>query len=251
MRVLVRAPLAISVTVACALAAAGGRVIVLGAARPSAWLGSRACRVWGRLLCRILGIRVRVLGAPPRGTFLVASNHLSYVDILVLATTYPSVFVAKREIAGWPVFGWIVRGAGTLFVDREHAKDVVRVGRLMVKHLQAGISLTLFPEGQATRGTEVLPFLPSLLEPAALTGTPCYAVSIAYETPGVLASPSTTVCWFDRCSFVTHVIRLMRLPSIDATIHVAGTPVRSADRKELARRLWEGTTATFVPLRQH
>lgn len=249
-RVLVRAPLAVAVTLVCAIAAAGGRVALLGARRPSAWFGSRACRVWGRLLCRILGIRVRVFGEPPRGTFLIASNHLSYVDILVLASMYPSVFVAKREIAGWPVFGWIVRGAGTLFVDRERAKDVVRIGRLMVEHLREGTSLTLFPEGRATRGAEVLPYLPSLLEPAAVTGAPCYAASIVYETPGVAASPSTTVCWFDHSSLVAHAIRLMRIPCIDATVHVAGTPVKSADRKELARRLWEGTTETFVPIRQ-
>lgn len=250
LRVLVRAPLAVSFTLACAFVAAGGRTILLGARRPSAWFGSRTCRLWGRVLCRILGIRIRVSGPRPRGTFLVASNHLSYVDILVLASVYPSVFVAKREIADWPVVGRIVRGAGTLFVDRERAKDVVRVGRAMSEHLRDGIALTLFPEGQATRGAEVLPYLPSLLEPAALTGVPCYAASISYETPGVAAPPSTTVCWFDHSSLATHAIRLMRIRVIDASVHVAETPILSSDRKELARRLWERTAATFVPIRQ-
>ena len=69
-------------------------------------------------MCAILGIEVTLVGSAPRGAFLVASNHVLYLDILVLASLYPSAFVAKLEIGAWPVFGWIARSAGTLFVDR-------------------------------------------------------------------------------------------------------------------------------------
>ena len=116
-------------------------------------------------------------GTPPRGLFLLASNHLSYLDIMVLGSLAPSLFVAKSEIRSWPLFGWISRGAGTLFVDRERPKDVVRVGGEMVERLEAGLSLTLFPEGKSTRGVDVQPFMPSLLEAAARTGVACHAVS--------------------------------------------------------------------------
>src|SRR5262249_38246912 len=65
-----------------------------------------ACRLWGRAMCAVLAVRRDVEGQVPTGApFLVASNHLSYLDILVLGSLYPSLFLAKREIAGWPLFG--------------------------------------------------------------------------------------------------------------------------------------------------
>ncbi len=201
-------------------------------------------------MCRILGIRVVVEGEAPTGRFLLTANHTSYVDIWVLASICPSIFVAKREIASWPLFGWIARWSGTLFVDRERAKDVVRVGREMAARLEAGIPVTLFPEGKASRGASVLPFQPPLLEPAARLGVPCYAAALTYDTPGTADAPAATVCWYDHGNFPRHVARLMALPRIVARVSIAAEPVVAADRKELAQRLWDETAARFVPVRQ-
>lgn len=206
---------------------------------------------WGRALCAILGVERSVEGTVPDGAaFLVASNHVSYLDILVLGSIYPSLFVAKREIATWPLFGWVARGAGTIFVDRERAKDVVRAGSEMAKTLTAGVPLTIFPEGRSSAGATILPFMPSLLEPAAKAGVPCYAATINYETPGSAAAPSDTVCWHDGTSFPGHFLRLAALPKIDARITFADAPIRSADRKELARSLWASANSAFAPIRQ-
>jgi 1-acyl-sn-glycerol-3-phosphate acyltransferase len=226
------------------------RVATFGSPRAQAWVGSRAGRVWGRLMCAILGVRRHVEGEPPRGCFVVAANHLSYLDIFVLSSLYPSTFVAKREISSWPLFGLIARGSGTLFVDRGRAKDVVRVGDEMTRMLRAGCPLTLFPEGKSSPGREVLPFMPSLLEPAARVGVPCYAVSLSYETPGSEDPPSITVCWYDSYDFVRHILRLMKIPRIVARVRFAPAPFESSDRKELARRLWDDVRASFVPVRQ-
>ena len=145
----------------------------------------------------------------------------------------------------------IARGAGTLFVDRDQPRDVVRVGSDMRSHLGAGIPLTLFPEGRSSRGIAVLPFLPSLLEPAARAGVPCYAASLSYETPGSADPPAETVCWHDSTvQFVPHILRMMRLARIEATVSFARNPFRSNDRKELAQRLWEDVHRGFVPMRQ-
>jgi 1-acyl-sn-glycerol-3-phosphate acyltransferase len=218
-----------------------------GVARLQAKLSGR----WGRTLCAILGVERTIEGTVPAGpAFLVASNHVSYLDILVLGSIYPSLFVAKREIATWPLFGWVARGAGTIFVDRERPKDVVRAGREMARTLTIGTPLTIFPEGRSSAGATILPFLPSLLEPAAQAGVPCYAATINYETPGSAAAPSDTVCWHDGTSFPGHFLRLAALPKIDARIKFANTPVRSADRKELARTLWESANVDFEPIRQ-
>jgi len=212
-------------------------------------IGARACSGWGRVSCAILGVRREVHGPIPReGVFLVAANHLSYLDILVLASLYPSVFLAKREIASWPVFGWIARGAGTLFVDRVQPKDVVRAGREMGGILALGLPLTIFPEGRSTPGTAVLPFLPSLLEPAARARVPCWAVSLSYATPGSAEPPSHSVCWHDSRNFATHFKDLLALRRIVARVRFAESPVVSADRKELAQELWRRVSASFEPV---
>jgi 1-acyl-sn-glycerol-3-phosphate acyltransferase len=214
-------------------------------------LQARLSGRWGRALCSILGVERTVEGSIPDGkAFLVASNHVSYLDILVLGSIYPSLFVAKREIATWPLFGWVARGAGTIFVDRERPKDVIRAGREMARTLNAGVPLTIFPEGRSSAGATILPFMPSLLEPAAQAGVPCHAATINYETPGSAAAPSNTVCWHDGTAFPGHFLRLAALPRIRARIRFADEAIRSGDRKELARTLWESANSTFAPIRQ-
>lgn len=226
------------------------RVVTFGADLPSTKLGARCCHLWGRALCKILGIQVTVTGPVPKGFFLVASNHVSYVDILVLASIYPSCYVAKQEIGTWPFFGWVARSAGTLFVDRDHPRDVVRAGKEMQGRLAAKISLTIFPEGGSSKGESVRPFLPSLLEPAARSGVPCYAAAVGYELVAPGAAPGDIVCWKGReTKFTKHIGRLMREPGIHATVTFA-EPVVSSDRKELARLLWERVHAGFRPIRQ-
>src|SRR5438874_3972283 len=79
----------------------------------AAWL-----HVWCRFACRVLGIHVRLCGSMPRSGLLVC-NHLSYLDILVLSSITPCVFVAKANVAAWPLFGWLTRAAGTIFADRQ------------------------------------------------------------------------------------------------------------------------------------
>jgi 1-acyl-sn-glycerol-3-phosphate acyltransferase len=242
---------AILATAFCAAVPAVVRLLTFGAMRPASRVGAWSCWLWGRWMRSILGLRVQVEGSPPRGLFLLASNHLSYLDIMVLGSLAPSLFVAKREIRSWPLFGWMSRGAGTLFVDRERPKDVVRVAGEMVERLEAGLSLTLFPEGKSTRGIDVHPFMPSLLEAAARTGVPCHAVTLRYDAPDFEnLPPSVTVCWYDRAPFVPHITRLMRLSGVTARVRFNGPALRSDDRKLLARELRVRVAAAFEPVRQ-
>jgi 1-acyl-sn-glycerol-3-phosphate acyltransferase len=228
------------------------RLVAPGRRRAVARIGAASCHLWGKTLCAIMGVRATVEGPVPRGgVFLVASNHVSYIDILVLASLYPSLFLAKREIASWPVFGWIARGAGTIFIDREQTKDVVRAGRELSERLELGLPLTIFPEGRSSRGVEILPFQPSLLEPAARAGVPCWAASLSYETPGSELPPSRTICWHDSESLRTHFPRLLGLKRVIARVRFAEAPIHSIDRKILANALWEKASASFTPVRQN
>ena len=250
-RILWRAGATLLATFGCVALPLAGRLVLAGRPRAIARLGAWSTSLWGRMMCGILGVERDVRGVVPKdGVFLVAANHLSYLDILVLGSLYPSLFVAKDEIATWPVFGWVARAAGTLFIDRNDARDVVRAGREMSEQLALGVSLTIFPEGKATSGTEVLPFLPSLLEPAAKAGVPCWAASLSYETPGSDLTPATTICWYDSSSFPAHFLRLAGLKRIVARVHVSPAPVLSRDRKELAKTLRESVSLNFEPIRQ-
>jgi 1-acyl-sn-glycerol-3-phosphate acyltransferase len=226
------------------------RLVTFNSSRPVARVGSVASWLWSRSLCRILGIRVVANGRPEGDPFVVAANHVSYIDILVLGSLYPSQFVAKREIRTWPAFGWISRAAGTLFVNRDNPRDAVRVIRAIRSHLASGIPITLFPEGGTSSGEEIRPFLPTLLEPAASAEVPCYAASLSYETSDAEVAPGETICWHDGSNFVKHFLGIMRVRKIEARVSFSGQPVRSSDRKELAQRLWEDARGSFVPIRR-
>ena len=250
LRSLWRIPACALVTMAFAALTPAARLFLRDPAA-LARLGARLAGRWGRMMCAILGVERTIEGSIPDGpAFLVASNHVSYLDILLLGSLYPSLFVAKREIASWPLFGWVARGAGTIFVDRERPKDVVRAGREMADTLEIGVPLTIFPEGRSSDGATILPFMPSLLEPAARAGIPCFAAAIRYETPGSDTPPSSTVCWHDGSSFPRHFMRLTALPRIVARVRFAEAPVLSTDRKELAKSLWESAYRSFEPIRQ-
>ena len=227
------------------------RLVAPGRRRAVGRVGAASCRLWGKAMCAILAVRRDVSGQVPKeGAFLVASNHVSYLDILVLASLYPSLFLAKREIASWPVFGWIARGAGTVFIDRDQAKDVVRAGRELSARLELDLPVTIFPEGKSSRGVAILPFQPSLLEPAARAGVPCWAASISYEAEGSTLPPSRTICWHDSESLGTHFPRLLGLKRVVAHVRFAETAVVSADRKVLASALWQKSNDSFTPIRQ-
>lgn len=249
MRIAVKLSALFVVTAVAALGAWVTTLLSFGRLRASATMGSRLCSWWSRAACRILSVRRVVRGKPSGEPFLVAANHLTYMDIWVLGSLYPSIFVAKREISGWPVFGWVARTAGTLFVDRDVARDVVRAGRIMQEHLLAGIPLTVFPEGGTSHGEAVRPFLSAILDPAAKLSTPCFAASISYHTPDE-PPPSVSVCWSGgKPPFFRHLLGVMALSRIEARVTFADEPIRAADRKELARRLEEQVRQTFEPVR--
>ena len=112
-----------------------------------------------------LKVEVRQEGALPESGMLV-TNHVSFLDIMFLGALRPMIFVSKSEVAQWPLVGDIASCAGTLYVERSRRADVSRVNKALARALDAGVLVTLFPEGTSSDGTNVLPFMPSLLQPA-------------------------------------------------------------------------------------
>ncbi len=149
------------------------------------WRARDRLPVWyHRRCCRLLGFRVVRRGKPERdGPVLFVSNHCSYLDITVLGSLVPASFVAKAEIARWPLFGALAKLQRSVFVDRQSFRAVKHRDE-MSERLEAGDNLILFPEGTSSDGNRVLPFKSSLLSVAELRpgGRPLTVqpVSIAY-----------------------------------------------------------------------
>ena len=191
-------------------------------------------------LLRVLGVRLLAIGEPSVGPVIV-SNHVSYIDILVLAASRPVVFVAKREVKDWPIFGWFARQAGTCFVDRERRGDVARVAAAFAPAVASGVGVVIFLEGTSTNGQTVRPFKSSLLAPVVTQLWPVVPTAISYSLPSG-HDVASEVCWWGDMTLTRHLLHLFTLGRIDAFV-ASGVAERAAvDRKELALRLHQSVT---------
>jgi 1-acyl-sn-glycerol-3-phosphate acyltransferase len=195
----------------------------------------------------IVGLSIAVEGTPPRPPFFLVSNHLGYVDVITLMAHAPGVFVAKAEVARWPLLGWMARQADTIFVDRAAARDVLRVNAVILGVLDGGRGVLVFPEGTSSSGEAVLPFRSSLLEPAAKIGHPVVYATLGYGVPRGSPPAARSVCWWGDMTFFNHFYGLLRLPRISARLVFGSAPVRATDRRELAETLWRAVAAQLAP----
>ena len=189
---------------------------------------------WCRFACRVLGIHVTVRGSVPDSGLLVC-NHLSYLDIIALSSTRPCIFVAKRDVAAWPLFGWLARAAGTIFADRHRKIAASGVIDLIQKATERGALVVLFPEGTSSDGASVLPFKSALLESALQVDCPITAAAIDYSLRD--GSVANEVCYWRDMTLVPHLVNLFTKRTIEAKLVAAPFTTRCADRKALAREL--------------
>ncbi len=138
---------------------------------------------WAGKLMRILKVDVRVSGALPAGGTVLVANHVSWIDIHVLYSLLPVRFISKAEVRDWPLVGVLAKATGTLFIAREKKSDAIRVNQEMAAELHAGEILAFFPEGTTSDGQDMLPFFPSLFQPAVAAGCPVIPASIRYRHP--------------------------------------------------------------------
>ena len=199
----------------------------------------------GRFL-ELLHCDVIVSGVVPYSG-LIACNHLGYVDILVIGSLCPAIFVAKSDVAGWPVFGWLSRNAGTIFVSRDIPADVPAQLGKMDKPLREGIPVVLFPEGTSSDGSRVLPFRSSLLEAAVSSGSSITPASIVYVLQGG-GDPGTEIAYWGDHTLLLHLVTLLSKPSFTAQLHFGTSRKPSADRKIEAKLLHQEVSAIHLPL---
>jgi len=205
---------------------------------------------WSRVNLVFMGVKIATPEPRPARAGLLTSNHLSYLDILVVASLFPSRFVAKKEIAAWPFIGLLTRSVGTLFMERGRSREVPRIGAEIRKTLDAGISVVFFPEGRISDGQTVQAYHGGLLETAVRESIECLPLCLHYEMADPSVSPAETVCWAGQESFLTHFWRMLRHDRIVARVRWSPAPLTDTDRKRLAERLHAETMKMFEPVRR-
>jgi len=204
-------------------------------------------RAWARGLTRLLGIEVERVGSAPARPFLLVTNHLSYLDVVVLMTLVDAVFVAKQEVRAWPMFGPLARIIGTIFIDRESARDAVRVGNEVSRELESGRGVILFAEGTSSDGTQVLPLRPALFEAAARAGREVHVASLSYHTDPGGPGAAQVLCWWGDMTFLPHLAGVCRLRRSRVRVAFGDRPITAADRRTLATELHLALMECFTP----
>ena len=199
-----------------------------------------------RRALRALGVRVTVTGKPAADRpLLLTANHASWLDILVLGSLMPMSFIAKSEVAGWPVFGTLARLQRTVFVERERRARTGDQTREIAERLGAGDAMVLFPEGTTGDGNTVLPFRSALLgaaraamengnhahvlvQPVAIAYTRLHGLPIGRQWRPLVA-------WIGDEDLMPHLLGIARDGAVDVTV-AFGEPIafdRDGDRKRV------------------
>jgi len=208
-----------------------------------------------RVLCALLRIRVRVVGNPVRDrAVLFVSNHVSWVDIVVIGSITPVAFVAKREVASWPLVGVTAKMQRTVFVDRGRRHQTGDAVSEIAKRVASGTSVVLFAEGTSSDGNRVLPFRSALLgaiedqsgggsilmQPMAITYVGQHGLPMGRQHRPLVA-------WYGDLDFMPHIKAFIERGVVDALV-TYGDPVpadRDMDRKAMSKRL-EGTVRELL-----
>jgi 1-acyl-sn-glycerol-3-phosphate acyltransferase len=233
-------------------------VQALGLALRRRWVASFP-RFYHRCCRGILGIEVCVVGAPAAARpVLFAANHISYLDITVLGSLLDASFVAKTEIAEWPLFGWLARLQRSVFIDRR-ARSTAHQRDSIAARLAAGEALILFPEGTSGDGNRLLPFKSALFgvagqlsaeglrraagpvaDPGGSGAVTVQPVSIAYtRLDGMPLGRGMRpfIAWYGAMSLAPHLWRMLGLGRLEVVVefHPPTSLAACGSRKALAR----------------
>jgi len=173
----------------------------------------RVIRLWQGGLMRVFGFRMRSRGTPLPGATMFVANHVSWVDIIALHSQRMMGFVAKREIAGWPLIGWMASRGETIFHQRGNTESLDGVMQQMLARLREGRSVGVFPEGRTRNGAEVGPFHARIFTAAVEAAVPVQPVALRYGSNG---DAQQLVAFRPGEHFFGNFVRLLGEPSREA-----------------------------------
>ncbi len=190
----------------------------------------RLIRWWSGRLLAICGLRLRVvdptrdsdspaaLALRPGGGAMLVLNHVSWADIFVVHAVRPARFVAKAEIAGWPLFGYLTRHSGAIFIERGKRHRVREANLRAAQGLAAGDLVCLFPEGTVSDGRRLLPFHANLIQSAIRAHVPIVVAGIRYLDPR--GRPAAAMDFTGDVTMLQSLIRIARHGPIDVELHL-------------------------------
>lgn len=204
-------------------------------------------RRWSRQLLALLGIRVAAdaadLAALDSG--LLVANHVSFIDIFVINALLPSTFVAKSEVARWPLIGWLSRHTGTVFIERGSRRAAHRTQQQMLQALGAGQRLAIFPEGTTSAGHGLLPFHAALFQSAIDAEVPVHAIALRYS--GADGIRSDAPAYIDDVGLLQCLLAVLRCGGLVARIAPAASFVPPLpDRRHLSHRAHQAVAAALA-----
>jgi 1-acyl-sn-glycerol-3-phosphate acyltransferase len=194
----------------------------------------QSIRHWCKQLLGIFNMRLSVIGVEHLmdDRYLMAANHISWIDIHVINAFKPHYFVAKSEVASWPIFGWMAKQLGTLFIERGKSNSI----RNMVQEIASQLSqkaICIFPEGTSTDGKQVAPFKSNLFEAAIVANAPVYSLAIQYFDMRT-GNKTTAPAFIGEMGLLDSIWNLICSPPICAQISISAKLPALKERKALA-----------------
>jgi 1-acyl-sn-glycerol-3-phosphate acyltransferase len=194
---------------------------------------------WHRRVCKLLGIQLSITGKPTITTTLYVSNHISWMDIPLLASIVDPHFLSKAEVRSWPIIGWVGAKAGTLFIKRGSRSAAESAHHEMVQCLKAnetgatGHSVLFFPEGTTSNGVDILRFRPRLFDAAITTQRPIQPIVLYYSDSTHGVNPK--VPFVGKQSLIANIWDLLGERKINVTVQfLTAIDTATFNRKDLA-----------------
>ncbi|MFF1303610.1 lysophospholipid acyltransferase family protein [Streptomyces sp. NPDC058307] len=200
------------------------------------WVPAGVVRWWCRAVVRASGVRVRLSGVTaPTGGVLLVANHISWLDIPLLAAVRPARMLAKSEIRRWPVAGWLTARSGALFIERDRLRALPDTVARIADALRGGAAVAVFPEGSTWCGRAQGHFRRAVFQAALDAGAPVQPVSLRYRLAG--GGPSTAPAYIGDDSLLASVWRVVSTRGLTAEVEVPASiaPGVHPDRRSLAR----------------
>ncbi len=206
-------------------------------------------RTWAIGAAAIIRMRVEISGTPPKPPYYLVTNHLSYLDIVLLSRTVGCVFVSRSDVRVLWFLGFLAARMNTIFIDREKWRDTKRVNSLIADTMDRGYGIHIFAESRISQDAQVHPFKPALLEPAVQHDCPVHYAAISYGTPEDAPRAKDVIVWQEPETLGQNMLRILALPSCTGIIAYGDEPLRGGDRKELAEKLYRAVQERFTPVK--
>ncbi|MGH9832109.1 MAG: lysophospholipid acyltransferase family protein, partial [Blastocatellia bacterium] len=200
--------------------------LILASRRTRERILARAAQLWAQALLAMIGLKVTTHGcrrALRSTNYLLVSNHQSYLDVVIIASIFPALFIAKTEVSRWPLLGWLAKLGGTIFVNREDTRSGVGCAYRVSRTLRDGVSVQLFPESTTSDGSAVLPFKGLFFASAIRAQKSILLLTIKFQSLDGRAMDRElldVMCWYGEMDFARHFWNLLKIKSAEVSLMI-------------------------------